>query len=72
MTMHCKCMSTSVCDMHISAGLSPRMFSSLSSAEKADANFKVSLAWMIQVLLDDGQVRGGETDDGQQNLPIRV
>lgn len=61
-----------MCDMHTLAGRSPRMFSSLSSVKKADANFKVSLAWMIQVLLGDCQVRDRETDDGQQNLPIRV
>lgn len=69
--MHYKCVSMSVCNMHISAGLSPGMFSYLSSVEKADANFKVSLAWIIQVLLGDGHIRGGETETRQQDLSIR-
>lgn len=52
--------------MHISAGLSPVTFSYRSFVEKADVTFKVRLAWMIQVLLGDAQVRGGETEARQQ------
>lgn len=46
------------------------MFSYLSLVEKADVTFKVSLAWMIQVLLGDGQVRGGETDAISKIFPL--